>query len=66
MDELERVRAKIAVLTRARDSIRQLSLKKVFRSVEHRDEVYQAIVEALETLEERAEELEEEIFEEEE
>ena len=42
---------KIIVYMQMRDAIRQVSAEQIFRSLEHRDELYAAIIEALEDLE---------------
>jgi type III secretion protein W len=51
--------AKIIALTQFRDAIREVALHKIYRSLQHRDELYLAIIEALEDLEDELEELEE-------
>ncbi|MBA3238552.1 MAG: hypothetical protein H0T62_09440 [Parachlamydiaceae bacterium] len=50
---------KIAILSRFRDAVRQVSLNKIFKTAQRRDELYMAIIEALEDLEDELEELEE-------
>jgi len=45
------VEAKIVAITQIRDAVREVSLPKIYRSVAHRDEVYTAIIEAAEELE---------------
>jgi type III secretion protein W len=58
--------AKIIVFSQLRDAIRQIALSQFYRNVEHRDELYRAIIEALENLEEELDairEEEEEAFE---
>jgi len=57
--------AKIIVFSQLRDAIRAVSLHKMYRSIEHRDELYNALLEALESLEDELEELLEEEYEEE-
>ena len=46
---------KIAVISQMRDSVRQVSIYHIFRSVQHRDEMYSAILEALSDLEDQLE-----------
>lgn len=46
----------IAVISQMRDAVRQVSLLHIFRSVQHRDELFSAILEALSDLEEKLEE----------
>lgn len=52
--------SKIVVLSQFRDGIREVSLDKFYRSIEHRYEVYNSIIEALEVLEDELDELLEE------
>ena len=54
---LETVTVEIIVLSQLRDSIRAIS-PRFYRSIQHRDEVYMAIIEALEDLEDELEEIE--------
>lgn len=49
--------AKIIVLSQLRDAIREVAVNQVYRSLQHRDELYLAILEALEDLEDELEEL---------
>lgn len=51
--------AKIIVFSQLRDAIREIALSQFYRNIEHRDELYKAIIEALEQLEEELEELRE-------
>lgn len=51
------IQAKIAALTQMRDAIREVSMGKIFKSLQHRDDLYLAILEALEDLEDELEEL---------
>lgn len=51
--------AKIIVLSQFRDAIREVAMNQVYKSVQHRDELFMAIIEALEDLEDELEELEE-------
>jgi type III secretion protein W len=48
--------AKIIVFSQLRDAIREVALNQLYRSVQHRDELYNAIIEALENLEEELDE----------
>jgi type III secretion protein W len=52
--------AQIIVFSQMRDAIRQVSKEQIFRSLQHRDELYNALIEALEDLEDEWEELLEE------
>jgi type III secretion protein W len=54
----ETVTAEIILLSQFRDAVRAIS-PRFYRSVQHRDEVYMAIIEALEDLEDELEEIEE-------
>lgn len=49
--------AKIIALSQLRDAIREVAVNQVYRSLQHRDELYMAIIEALEELEDELEEL---------
>jgi type III secretion protein W len=51
--------AKIIAFSQFRDSIRELAMNQIFRSLQHRDDLYLAIIEALEDLEDEFEEEEE-------
>lgn len=55
--------SEIIILSRLRDMIREVSINHFFRSVQHRDEVYKAILDALESLEEELDELREKEYE---
>ncbi len=50
--------AKIIALSQLRDGIREVAAGKVFKSLQHRDDCYLALLEALEDLEDELEELE--------
>jgi type III secretion protein W len=54
------IRAKIIVFSQLRDAIREVAMGQIYKSLQHRDEVLMAIIEALEELEDELEELEEE------
>jgi len=62
----EGVFVQIAVLNVMRDMIKEVSPTQLYRSLQHRDDLYLAIIEALEDLEDELEELEENATEEEE
>lgn len=64
-DPLEGVYVKIAVLNAMRDMVKEVSPTQLYRSLQHRDDLYLAIIEGLEDLEDELEELEEERAEEE-
>lgn len=49
--------AKIIALSQFRDAIREVAVNQIYRSLQHRDELYLAILEALEELEDELEEL---------
>ncbi|MEC7838934.1 MAG: HrpJ domain-containing protein [Chlamydiota bacterium] len=49
--------AQIIVFSQMRDAIRQVAMNQIFRSLQHRDELYDAIIEALEDLEDQWEEI---------
>lgn len=51
---------KIITLSQMRDGIRQVATNRIFKSLQHRDDCYMALIEALEDLEDELEELEEE------
>ncbi len=51
------VQTKIVAITQLRDAVKEVSMNQIFRSVAHRDEVYMAILEAAEELEDQLEEL---------
>ena len=56
----------IGVLNAMRDTVKEVSPTQLYRSLQHRDDLYLAIIEALEDLEDDLEELEEKLAEEEE
>jgi type III secretion protein W len=49
--------AKIIVFSQLRDAIREVAMNQVYKSLQHRDELYMAIIEALEDLEDELEEV---------
>lgn len=51
--------AKIIAFSQFRDSIKEMAMSQIYRSLQHRDELLFAIIEALEDLEDQLEELEE-------
>lgn len=53
----EWILAKIIVFSQLRDAIREVAMQQIYRSPEHRDEMFTAILEALEDLEDELEEL---------
>ncbi|MDP1836002.1 MAG: HrpJ domain-containing protein [Chlamydiales bacterium] len=53
--------AKIIALSQLRDAIREVSAGKVFKSTQHRDDCYLALLEALEDLEDEMEEMEDQL-----
>lgn len=59
MNEEESITAKIIVFGVFRDVIGELSPYKIYKSQEHKQEVFNAIIQNLERLETRLEELEE-------
>lgn len=59
LDPLENVNVKIVLLNAIRDMIREVSPTHLFRSIQHRDDLFTAVIEALENLEDRLEDLEE-------
>ena len=58
-NSIESVKMKIVILSLKRDEVKEVSPTLVFRSIQHRDDLYYAIIEALEELEDELEELEE-------
>lgn len=62
---LEGVYVQIAVLNVMRDMVKEVSPSQLYRSIQHRDDLYLAIIEALEDLEDDLEELEEKLAQEE-
>lgn len=48
--------AKIIVFSQMRDAIREVAINQIYKSLQHRDELFQALIEALEDLEEDWEE----------
>ena len=58
--------AKIIVFSQMRDGVREVAINQVFQTFQHRDEVYMALIEALENLEDELEEQEEKIEDEDE
>lgn len=49
--------AKIIVFSQLRDAIRQVAINQIYKSLQHRDELYLCILEALEDLEDQLEDL---------
>jgi len=56
-EEEERLSTEISVLGVIRDMIKQVNPNKIYRSTQHRDDLYLAIIESLEDLEDQEEEL---------
>jgi type III secretion protein W len=50
---------KIILFSQYRDAIREVAMQQIYKSVQHRDELFMAIIEALEDLEDQLEELQE-------
>jgi type III secretion protein W len=65
LDPIENTFAKITLLNSIRNMIKSVS-PRIYRSLQHRDDLYMAVIEALEDLEDELEELEEKSLEEEE
>lgn len=57
-DSIVGINKKIIIIGAVRDMIKKVSPNYVYRSLQHRDELYNAIIEASEQLEDRLEELE--------
>lgn len=66
IDPIESIYVQIAVLNVMRDMVKEVSPTQLYRSIQHRDDLYMAIIEALEDLEDTIEELEEKSVEDEE
>ena len=66
VNPLENLHIEISILNAMREMIKQVAPSLVYRSLQHRDDLYLAIVESSEELEDELEELEEEALEEEE
>jgi hypothetical protein len=59
-DPLVSTHLKIGVLTVMRNLVKEVAPTQLYRTLQHRDDLYLAIIEALEDLEDEVEELEEE------
>lgn len=59
-DDYERLILKIALLSAIRNMVREVSPTRIYRSLQHRDDLFGAIIDALEVLEDEIEEMEEE------
>lgn len=57
--EIQNLHLQIAVLNMMRDMVREVSPAQIYRSIQHRDDLFMAIIEALEDLEDELEDLEE-------
>ncbi len=53
---IKEVKAKIVILSRYRDAVKALPTE-LYRPLQHRDEIFMAIIEALEELEDELEDL---------
>lgn len=62
---VDSIRGKIIILSFIRDAIKEVS-PRMYHSIQHRDDIYTAIIEALTELEDELEELEEQEAQEEE
>lgn len=60
------VMAKIIAFSQFRDAVREVAMQQIYKTLQHRDDLYLAILEALEDLEDELEEMEEEFEEEDE
>lgn len=56
---IESAYIKISILNTMRDMVKEVSPTQLYRSLQHRDDLYMAIIEALEDFEDELEELEE-------
>lgn len=65
-DRLDELYIKIAILNAIRAMVKEVSPGKLYRNIQHRDDVYNGVIEASEELEEELQEVEEELQEEEE
>ena len=65
-DRLDELYIKIAILNAIRAMVKEVSPGKLYRSLQHRDDVYSGVIEASEELEEELQEVEEGLEEEEE
>ncbi len=65
-DSLEVIHLNISILSVMRNMVKEVAPIQLYRSMQHRDDLYLAIIEALEDLEDELEELEEKLAEEEE
>ena len=59
-DEYEKIYLNISLLNAIRNMIREVSPTRLYRSIQHRDDLYKAIIEALELLEDSLDEFEDE------
>jgi type III secretion protein W len=55
-DPYENIHLKIAVLSMMRNMIKEVSPAQIYRSIQHRDDLHAAIIQALEDLEDTLEE----------
>lgn len=59
VNPIESAYIKISILNTMRDMVKEVSPTQLYRSLQHRDDLYMAIIEALEDFEDELEELEE-------
>jgi type III secretion protein W len=64
-DKLDELYIKIAILNAIRAMVKEVSPGKLYRSIQHRDDVFNGVIEALDELEEELQELEEQLEEDE-
>lgn len=64
-DLYERINIKISLLSAIRNMVREVSPTRLYRTMQHRDDLLAAVLDALENLEDELEELEEGIADEE-
>lgn len=57
INEIEGIHIKIGVLNAIRDMVKEVAPTQLYRSMQHRDDLYMAIIEALEDLEDELDDL---------
>lgn len=65
-DEIDALFFKISILNAMRDMVKEVSPTQLYRNLDHRDNLYMGIIEALEDLEDELEELQDEEYKDEE
>lgn len=65
-DRIDELYIKIAVLNAIRAMIKEVSPGKLYKNMQHRDDVFNGVIEALEELEDELQEVEEQLEEEDE